>query len=441
MDDFQYTRTSGEIPRDIPVGAVLDIQSGRTTSYTHGFHKYPGKFIPQIPRWAIMKFLGQNAGKVVLDPFCGSGTTLVEGLLSGNSAAGADIDPLSVMITRAKTRPVSIKMLTDTGEWLHGRIQSGRGRVFRPECQTLSHWFTPEAICKLGRIRAAIDDLPQKFGNSQNLRRVARVWLVCFSSILRRASNADNESQKTFVSHTNIKTPEDPAVLFEDRAALFLRESANFSRRVGAKAAVRVFPGDGGNLPRRIGAENADLVITSPPYIKAIDYIYNQMVELFWVGDLFNMQTQPLQGSRQSLYIGNKRVPASLYRGYSPESELTGIALLDRALRKICRNDPKNGQCHAFVTREYFLSMSGHLRHMAGVLRKGTPYVMVVGNCQVSGVAVDVRRIMTEIALREGFSVSNWWGYKIKNRYMRFNRNGRGGIINHDWVLEMFRSE
>ena len=66
---------------------------------------------------------------------------------------------------------------------------------------------------------------------------------------------------------------------------------------------------------------------------------------------------------------------------------------------------------------------------------------MVVGNCQVSGINVDVKRIISDIALKEGFSITNWWGYKIKNRYMRFDRAGRGGIIKHDWVLEMSRNK
>lgn len=436
MDNFKYVRTGEEIPANIPAGSVLDIQTTRTTAYTHGFHKYPGKFIPQIPRWAIMKFLGENAGKNVLDPFCGSGTTLVESLLTGNAATGVDVDPLSVMITQVKTRPVNVKMLNDTAEWLVGKIRAKKGRPFRPECPTLEHWFTPEAISNLGIIRAAINDLPREFGKSQSSRHIARMWLVCFSSILRRASNADNESQKTFVSHTNPKTPEDPMILFERRAALFVGEITKFTRKVGGNSAGRVFMGNG-DFPPRAKTVQADLVVTSPPYIKAIDYIYNQMVELFWIGDLFNLQTQTLQNERKALYIGNKQVPMSLYRAYSPESESTGFPALDRVLRRIYRNDPKNGKHHAFITREYFLSMSRHIRQMAGILRPNTPYVMVIGNCQVSGVNVDVKRIISDIALKEGFSITNWWGYKIKNRYMRFDRAGRGGIIKHDWVLEM----
>ena len=68
-----------EIPskQTVAKGQLLNITSNNVTYFTHIIHKYPAKFIPHIPRWAINKYL-RGKGKLVLDPFCGSGTTLVE---------------------------------------------------------------------------------------------------------------------------------------------------------------------------------------------------------------------------------------------------------------------------------------------------------------------------------------------------------------------------
>ena len=441
MAEIDHIKVHGELPLEIPDGATLDIHPNGVTSHTHGFHKYPGKFIPQIPRWAICRHLGGSAGSIVLDPFCGSGTTLVESILSGNSVIGIDIDPLSVLISKVKTHAVNMKLLVQTAEWLDRRARARRGRRFRPECETLNHWFSKDAIVQLGLIRAAIDDLIDEFGDRPALRRIRDFWLVCFSSIIRRTSNADNESQKTFVSHTNPKTPENATELFCRRISFFVDRMEKYARVASQKSSCRVVLADSGNggMPRAIKDAAVDLIVTSPPYIKAIDYLYNQMVELFWIGDLFGLQTQAKQNQRKSLYIGNKQIPASIYRDYDTEADAVASSNLRDVLRRIHRGDPKNGHLHAFITREYFAAMARHFEEATSILSTGGHYVMVVGNCRVSGADVDVKQIMSDIAAANGFSLVGCWRYKIKNRFMRFDRNGRGGFISHDWVLEMRR--
>ena len=83
--------------------------------------------------------------------------------------------------------------------------------------------------------------------------------------------------------------------------------------------------------------------------------------------------------------------------------------------------------------------MEKHFIEMARCLNYGTPYVMVVGNSSVSGIYFDTADYLIEIAKRNGFEIRNKWGYKIKNRYMRFDRKGRGGMIEVDWVLDLYR--
>src|SRR5207302_3299257 len=75
-----------------------------TTAFTHGLHRFAAKFIPQVPAWALDSFAGRD--RVVLDPFMGSGTTLVEGILRGGTTVGVDVDPLARFIARAKVTPV-----------------------------------------------------------------------------------------------------------------------------------------------------------------------------------------------------------------------------------------------------------------------------------------------------------------------------------------------
>lgn len=68
--------------------------------YTHSLHRYPAKFVPQIERKLILAF--SDPGDVVCDPFCGSGTTLVEAILLGRDAVGIDLNPMAVLNAKTK---------------------------------------------------------------------------------------------------------------------------------------------------------------------------------------------------------------------------------------------------------------------------------------------------------------------------------------------------
>src|SRR3989339_1469935 len=146
IDTREYIIVKEVIPSEIKCGAILNINTKKVTTHTHGFHKYPAKFIPQIPRWAIAKYLDETKNKTILDPFCGSGTTLVEGILAGHNVIGFDIDPLSCLISNVKTTKINVKELHKISQWLTKEIKRKKKGDFKPACETIEPWFTKEAI-------------------------------------------------------------------------------------------------------------------------------------------------------------------------------------------------------------------------------------------------------------------------------------------------------
>ncbi|MCJ7507726.1 MAG: site-specific DNA-methyltransferase, partial [candidate division Zixibacteria bacterium] len=404
------------IPFDIEKNTILNIFTNCVTNYTHGFHKYPAKFIPNIPRWAIDKYLGTQKDKLVFDPFCGSGTTLVEGLLAGHNVIGIDIDPLSAMIAKVKTTPVDISQLAIICHWIAAEIEKqGREGTFKPACTNINHWFTADAITKLSLIRTLIDEIPERFGHSRQNNDISDLLLICFSSIIRRVSNADNESQKTYVSHTKIKEPEETISLFLQQLNFYKERIAQFSLHVNHKLSRHILCSSSTEgLKTKLEGRTIDLVVTSPPYIKAIDYIYNQMVELFWIGDLFDMQTQTKQNGKKEYYIGTKHLPKRKYTEYTPFRSTLGINKLDEKLQEVYEKDPKNGHKHAYIAFKYFTDMEKHFAEIVRYLNPNTHYVVVVGDCSVSGVSFETADFLIDIAERNGFSITNKWGYQIK---------------------------
>ena len=71
--------------------------NGSTTYLTHNFHTYPAKFIPQIPKSTIKALTRE--GDIILDPFCGCGTTLVEANLLNRRAIGVDLTPIATLVS------------------------------------------------------------------------------------------------------------------------------------------------------------------------------------------------------------------------------------------------------------------------------------------------------------------------------------------------------
>jgi len=433
----KYKTVKNTIPDNIDFGTILNINANSVTQNTHGFHKYPAKFIPQIPQWAIRKYLKNEIGKLILDPFCGSGTTLVESVLSGNYSIGIDIDPLSALISKVKTTKIDIVKLNLVVDWLKKHIEKPPKELFIPDCQTLEHWFTKETVNKLSIIRTLINQIVDNFENKQAINDIQDLLLVCFSSIIRRVSNADNESQKTYVSHTKIKQPEEVYTLFFSQLDYFMERITEFSLNPKLKPVKIIISSSANSLTTILKNTKADLAITSPPYIKAIDYIYNQMAELFWIGDLFQMQTQNLQNEKKTQYIGNKQISIKEFINYSPFTSKLNIELLDNKLQEVFETDKKNGHKHSYVTYKYFTEMEKHFAEISKCLKQNAHYIMVIGDSKVSDIYFDTAEFLAIIAYRNGFKLLNKWGYKIKNRFMRFDRKGRGGMIDIDWVLEL----
>jgi len=90
-------------------GDSWDFKNANTKEYTHCFHSYPAMMIPQVAR-RIIEIYGKNA-TLLFDPYCGTGTSLVEANLKGINAIGTDLNPLARLIAQAKTTKIDSKAL------------------------------------------------------------------------------------------------------------------------------------------------------------------------------------------------------------------------------------------------------------------------------------------------------------------------------------------
>lgn len=396
---------------------------------THKFHRFPGKFIPHVPRWALRRY-GSKGRSLVLDPFCGSGTTLVETALAGHSGYGFDVDPIARLITKVKTTPLELAVLSNCCVEMKAFVAQRREGKFKPSIPTLAHWFSDAAVRDLSLIREGME----QFRERQDLYDFL---LTVFIAVIRRASNADNQTQKTYVSHTHPKTPEAAKPLFLATLDDYVQRLVDFGhlqKLMGGQARV-LGAWDARNFADRWKDDQlpmVDLAITSPPYVKSVDYVYNQMAEYFWVGDLFGLSSQKEQNRHKQGYIGTQNLNgADLNRNAK-----TGSSEIEQLVSRIRKEDRKN----AYICGTYFHDMQTHFAEMARILKPGCHYVLVVGDSVVSEEIVATHSLLPACGASSGFALERSFRYEIRNRYMRFPRAGRGGIVEHDWILD-FRLE
>ena len=389
--------------------------TNNTSNLTHGLHRFAAKYIPQIPAWAMEEFADKDS--VVLDPFCGSGTTLVEGLHRCRKSIGIDCDPLSSFIARAKTADVRSARILELGQRLRAiwRAPAKRLAPPMPGLINFTHWFSDRAW---GHLQSLIEAIMRLECTAEE-----RQFLLCvFSSIIRWVSNADDQTQKTYVSGTLKKTPpEVPATFWKafDRAATGLSELERY-RLPSARATV--ITGDAASIS--LPESSVDLIVTSPPYLDSVDYMYNCMLEYFWLGPLLGVKDRNTFNRMRRGVIGAKN-PMHRKASHLPPC-------LDDL---ICESDIIPSRLPA--TLDYCYNMAAHFASAARVMKPKARYVLVIGNSQTKTGVLPIHDSLIRLATDAGLVFESAFAYRIRRHYMKFPRKGRGGIITMDWVIVM----
>jgi hypothetical protein len=238
------------------------------TKHVHRLHPYHGKFIPQLVEVLLTRYL--EPGSHVLDPFAGSGTTLVQALESGLDATGVEIAVFNCLLARVKTTEYDVEELSRELRDACARIESLElGRPARPRDAYLRAWYAPRAAAEL----LAFRDLVGEFRHAD----VLRVILSRAARSARRAAHYDLEAPRVpqtgdYWCHKHRRTcrPVESALGFLRRYTLdTMARIEEFARvRVSGREA-HVVQGDA----RAVEYDAVvDGILTSPPYPGLIDY-------------------------------------------------------------------------------------------------------------------------------------------------------------------------
>ena len=347
-------------------------------------HPFPARMAPEI---ALASCASLRRGSIVLDPMAGSGTVLRVAAEHGHEAMGFDMDPLSVLMSRVWTARIDPEQLRVAGEKIVDRASSPRSRVIRldwidgdPDTRAfINYWFGRQQQADLRRISGQLRDYDGALGDALRLA-LSRIIITKD----RGASLARDVSHSR--PHRVLANSDFPVV-------------AEFSRSIRRLAArledqpppgrVRVGVGDARSLAG-VRSGSVDAVITSPPYLNAIDYLRGHRLALVWLGyglgDLQIVRSESIGAERRPNADADRDLADQL------TASLGALPELPNRIRR--------------MVERYALDVYRVLNELHRVIRSGGKAVLVIGNSCLKGVFVENALVVITAAERAGFQLA-----------------------------------
>jgi DNA modification methylase len=389
-NNTQLTLEGKKIPED------WDFAKADTSYLTHGLHEYPARMIPQIARRLIVRYTKEK--DMILDPFCGSGTTLVEARLANRNAIGNDINPFACLLAKVKSSPLDFeKMRFDPNQFNscmkedYAKMKSS-GKVPDLPLQimpNLLHWFKEQVALDLEFIWEYIQRI-----DDQDLQDFLK---IVFSDTIFKTSNIDHRSSRFIrILHEKELAKFQPDVFgyFHTKLLDSVTRMIQYNRKLkelnaDKSLSIAIYKGDARCLP----FSEIDAAITSPPYGEeknTVGYARWAKLSSAWLG--LDKETLK-QAEKCSLgAISEKNIFENLEKLESP----TAVELLSNLLK----NDP--GRVKDALP--FFFDYLKTFKEVYKVLKPASYYCVVIGDRSIRQNLLDMEKVSVELGKAVGFN-------------------------------------
>ena len=374
-----------------------DFRTADTKEYTHCFHNYPAMMIPQISRTLLSQYGLENGW--LLDPYCGTGTSLVEASLFGMNSVGCDINSLARLIATAKTTVVPLQALDHHLEDLNNYIfktefTGNTPEVSIPDVLNLEYWFSKEVMKLLLFLREYIISVKND--------AIRNFFWVAFSETVRECSYTRNSEFKLYRMPAQKLEDFTPDVLGIFHTKL-IRNQRGLEYYLEKRKRVEVIISDSntaeGEILKQRPIQGFDLVITSPPYGDSQTTVaYGQFSRLSaeWIG------------------LSNARKIDRLSMGGRRQCRELNLSPVTKAIEKIRLIDEKR----ASQVEAFYIDLENSINAVAALLAKHSTACYVVGNRRVKGVTLPTDEFIAFMFDKYGFSHKETIVRNIPNKRM-----------------------
>jgi len=366
-----------------------DYRGEFTKHLTHGFHSYPAMMIPQVARRLIENY--SKPGDTVLDPFCGSGSVLVEAKVLGRNSWGIDLNRVALLVARAKTTPIDPERLRSEYFHLLERIYGcDCDSACLPEFFNIDYWFKAPVALQLARIKRGIEAI----SNPQDIH-LREFFLVAFSETVRLSSNSRSHEFKLFrYSPEKLEAHNpDPLAIFREKVEKNIERMRDFylaCQANGTNHWCRPLFANTAEPISQIPSGSIDAVVTSPPYGDSRTTVaYGQFSRLSaqWLG------FDDLEARTLDINLMGGRPPATLDCPRSSPS-------LQAAVSAIAETD----QLRARQVLAFYIDLEKALHNIVDVVRPGGYLCIVIGNRRVRRVQLPTDLIIAEMGSSRGLA-------------------------------------
>ncbi len=374
----------------------------KDTAYvTHGYHRYPAKFIPQIVSRLADKYT--NKGDLVVDPFGGCGTTLVESKVMGRPSIAVDINPVAVLITKAKITPIDPVKIEKEFLAIQKKLEtySDNTKVKAPDHERIDYWFKPEEKRRLAFIFAEISKIKDQD---------TRDFFFCgFSNILKNCSIWMQKSNKP--TRDFEKKPSEPIKTFLKQIKMMLRGNTRLFELLSEKKYLKVPSNVVCTDARTIPAKDnsVSMIVTSPPYVTSYEYADLHQLTALWLE-----YTKDLSDFRKR-FIGTS---------YHNKKDLTLNSSIAEGIRnKLLEKDKKTAE----EVSTYFSEMNQVFVEMKRMLKKGGKVCIVIGNTSLKGVDIFNAEVFAEQLQNLGLKIADIIKREIPSKNLPSVRDEKTG--------------
>ena len=394
--------------------SFIEYKPSDTGKWTHDYHRYPAKFIPQLVERLIDEYIS-NEDAHINDPFMGCGTTIVTAISRGFKASGTDVNKIAYLMTKVKATPIKPEYLSrKIKQFLLtlGFLEDSQGSLFNENIEPfipqklidrINYWFTEETKNELGKILRAIykeDDLEIRdffLVTFSHILKNCSIWLQGSTKPTRDFKKKPIKPYNALRNHLNKMQKGNDA--FYNVVLMEIKENLNKYLNIKIEDARR----------QPVPDNSVDLIVSSSPYVTSYEYADLHQLSTIWLDFAEDLKDYKKE------FIGTS------YKKYEDKRLRSQIAM--DIVYKMSKKSMKMSK----GIEAFFMDMEEVFDESFRILKHGGRCCYVIGDTRLKGVDILNAEVFAESLQPSGFKLDSVIKRKIPLKILPQKRDEKTG--------------